>query len=205
MSTFSLRAATSADVPAMLALYAHYVLHSTATFETEVPSEELFALRLRSLQGQFPWLVCQQASPGGKRVIGYAYLSRLAERRGYDWVAATSIYIADGCRHSGAGRMLYTALEEIARLQGYRTLYGALAWPNPASAAFHQRMGFVRQGLLEHAGYKFGQNVGVAYYAKDLLPVVQNPPLPVPYSSLDERQIAQLLEDAARPSAPANQ
>ena len=52
-----IRIAREADVPEILAIYAPYVLNTTYTFEYEVPTEEEFLARFRSLTAQFPWLV----------------------------------------------------------------------------------------------------------------------------------------------------
>ena len=47
----SIREAVSADVPAMLAIYAEYVTQTAVSFEYEVPSEAEFTRRLARLGG----------------------------------------------------------------------------------------------------------------------------------------------------------
>ncbi|NLW78594.1 MAG: N-acetyltransferase [Ruminococcaceae bacterium] len=174
----------------MTEIYTPYVEADTASFETVAPDTGEMARRLQKTTEVFPWLVCEQAG----QVIGYAYASRLGERAGYDWSAAASVYVAGSSRRTGAGKALYNALFALLTAQGYRALYGVLASPNPASERFHERMGFVRQGLLQHAGYKFGRPMGVAYYAKDLLPVMENPPRPKPITAFSSADIAKIIE-----------
>ena len=50
MATVIIRPATVSDVGRMLALYAPYVLNSTATWETALPSRQEFARRLQACQ-----------------------------------------------------------------------------------------------------------------------------------------------------------
>jgi phosphinothricin acetyltransferase len=149
--------------------------------------------RMRALEGQFPWLVYE--SGGG--VQGYCYAARFGERRGFDWSVETSIYMAHSFQGRGAGRKLYTALLHLLAMQGLRTAYARIGWPNPQSEGFHAGLGFSVEGLLKTAGYKFGQSAGIALYAKTLLPVRANPPAPVPFSALPAGPVAQVLARAA--------
>ena len=55
-----IRIALESDVPEILAIYAPYILHSTVTFEYDVPSEEAFLHRFRTITAQFPWLVWEE-------------------------------------------------------------------------------------------------------------------------------------------------
>lgn len=165
-----LRPATEQDLPAMLAIYRPYVLRTTVSFETEPPSLEAFSARFEQRRGVFPWLACEREG----QVVGYAYAGRLGQRAGYDWSAEGSVYVAETARGAGVGKALYRGLIALLAAQGYRTLYALVAVPGPESEGFHQAMGFVREGLLRQAGYKFGGFVGVAYYA---LPLAgQGPP-----------------------------
>ena len=51
------------------------------------------------------------------------------------------MYIREDCRHSGLGTYLYTALEDIAKKQGLLNLNACIAYPNPPSEAFNEKMG----------------------------------------------------------------
>ncbi|MGD9560514.1 MAG: N-acetyltransferase family protein [Oscillospiraceae bacterium] len=192
MPSLPIRPATPADVPAITAIYQPYVAHTTASFETVVLTEAAMAQRMARYNGQFPWLVYQ----AGAEVLGYCYASPLSERGGYAWSAAASIYVREGSQRGGMGRALYAGLIALLAAQGYRALYGILASPNMASVRFHEAMGFRREGLLTHAGYKFGRPIGVSYYAKDLLPVAEDPPPPRPFASLSKSEVDALLRQA---------
>lgn len=198
MQSYFLRIATKEDIADILRIYAPYVQSSTASFEYAPPSEEQMMGRFELNSSNFPWIVCVN----GDTIVGYAYASRLGERPGYNWAAAASVYV-DGTRlHSGAGSLLYRALFRLLAAMNYRTLYGIVSCPNPESEAFHEKMGFVRQGLLENVGYKFGRPLSVAYYGKALMPVAENPPPPLPFCQLDANLAAALLHEEGQAPCP---
>ena len=78
MPGITLRMARPEDAGGMLAVYAPYVEHSTASWEYEAPSLAEFSGRLREhLDTGFPWLLAEEDGA----VLGYAYAGRFAARR----------------------------------------------------------------------------------------------------------------------------
>lgn len=197
MLELTLRVATPEDAPAIAAIYAPYVHSSTASFESVPPTIEEMAGRMAKLAGVFPWLVCQ--GPGGAP-LGYAYASRVGERAGYDWAAQLSVYVDQTHHHGGVGRVLYSALLPLLKAQGYRTAWGAVSSPNPASEHFHEAMGFVRQCCFDNIGYKFGKPLSVVHYLKVLAPPMENPPRPCRFDALDPKETAAYLAAALQPA-----
>lgn len=185
-----IRSATTKDAERLAEIYAPYVLETSTSYETVPPGAADMRARVMNLSGRLPWLVAEQDG----KISGYAYAGRLGERAGYDWSCTASIYIDAARRSEGLGQALYTALFALLKAQGYRTVYALISTPNPQSEAFHQKLGFEQQGHLKHAGYKFGHVIGIAYYAKELLPVMENPPRPVPYGALPDDIIENALK-----------
>ena len=69
----SLRDSTPADIPAIAAIYAHWVTTGLASFELSPPGvEEMQTRREAVLAAGYPHLV---AEGEGGRVLGYAYAS----------------------------------------------------------------------------------------------------------------------------------
>ena len=64
-----IRAATRDDMPAMLAIYAPYILETAITFEYEVPSPGDFMRRFEGIAANYPWIVWEEDGA----VLGYAY------------------------------------------------------------------------------------------------------------------------------------
>lgn len=150
-----IRPASEAHAGAMAAIYAHYVLNATCSFETEPPDEQEMARRLRTLVAQgLPCLVALR----GTELAGYAYAGRYRERPAYRHTLEDSIYVADGCRGSGIGRALLQALLERAAAGGHRQMVAVVGdSANRGSIALHERAGFRQVGVLRDVGFKFGR------------------------------------------------
>ena len=175
-----IRFATEQDLPQILAIYAPYVTHSTASFEYTVPTAEEFTRRFRTVTAQFPWLVWQEDG----KILGYAYAAAPFERAAYRWCAEPSIYLAPEAQGKGIGRRLYAALEDILQKQGYRLLYAIITSENAASLAFHQSLGYRHLATFPGCAWKMGKHLSITWMEKSL-PFVDYPRnFPVPASEI---------------------
>src|SRR5436190_12912854 len=88
-SALTIRPATPADLPAILDIYNHAVLHSTATADHDPQSlearQEWYEFRARK---NLPVLV---AVDGAARVVGWGALNPYHTRKGYRLTADTSV------------------------------------------------------------------------------------------------------------------
>ena len=160
-----IRIAEERDLPEILSIYAPYVLNTTHTFEYDVPTAEEFLARFRSVTAAFPWLVWEEAG----RILGYAYGSAPFERAAYRWSCETSVYLRPEARGRGIGRALYTALEKILTLQGFRRNYAIITSENAGSLAFHEHLGYRTAARLPGCAYKFGRCLGIVWMEKELI------------------------------------
>ena len=172
-----IRLATEADVPEILAIYAPYVLTTTYTFEYDVPSEEEFLTRFRSITEKFPWLVWEEDG----KILGYAYGSLPFERAAYSWCAEDSLYLRPEAKGRGIGKKLLTALEKILFAQGYRKIYAIITSENQVSLDFHRRNGYLFTAEMVNCGYKFGRWLGVTWMEKELPFVPFSGFFPIPF------------------------
>ncbi len=157
-----IRLASEKDVPAMLAIYTPYVTDTTFSFEYTPPTPDEFLTRFCSISENFPWLVWEEDG----RVLGYAYGSLPFERAAYAWCGEVSIYLAPQVRGKGVGRRLYTALEKLMLLQGYRVFYALVTSENTVSLAFHEKLGYRPGVVFDRCGFKFGRWLGVHWLEK---------------------------------------
>ncbi len=163
---FTIASAAPADATAIAALYAHHVLHGTATFETVPPDATEIASRMGKVAAAgWPWLVARDTAG---TVLGYAYCTQFRERAAYRFASENSIYIRDDARGRGIGTALMAALLEAATACGFRQMIAVIAGTEPASVALHARFGFVTCGLLKAAGRKHGRWIDVVYMQKPL-------------------------------------
>ena len=159
-----IRAATPADAGAIAAIYAPHVLVGTASFETEAPDAAGMAARMAAGDGLYPWLVATTGPEADDGVVAYAYATRFRERPAYRFVVETTVYVADAAQRQGAGRLVYEALVDTLRAQGFTQAIGAVALPNEGSIALHEAVGFRRAGVYREVGYKHGQWIDVGYW-----------------------------------------
>ena len=180
MSDICIRTATTADGPALLAIYAPYVQETAISFEYEVPSLQDFEGRIARTLTRYPWLVAER----GNGILGYAYASAFHPRKAYEWCVEGSIYVAKDARGRGLGSMLYEKLENLLKRQNVLLLYACIASPpqedehlTRASIRFHTRMGYHTVGEFPRCGFKFGRWYDMVWMEKRLAEPA-DPPLP---------------------------
>jgi len=148
-----LRDATAADVPAISAIYNHYVLHSTSTYQTEAETDSDRAAWLAAHGGRYPVVVAELDG----RVVGWASLSRYKERAAYEPTVENSVYVDERLHGRGIGHALLADLIDRGRRLGHHSILAVVSADQPASIALHERCGFTRVGHLREIGRKFGR------------------------------------------------
>lgn len=181
MNSLIIRMATPDDAERLRDIYAPYVLDTAITFEYKVPSQEEFTLRISHILERYPYLVAAQ----GDTLVGYAYASAFHERAAYDWDAQTSIYVAQDARGGGVGKRLYHTLENILFKQNILNLYACISYPNPASIAFHERLGYRKIGHFPRSGYKLGAWWDMIWMEKSIGAHTLNPKPVIPISKIN--------------------
>jgi len=190
-SEVTLRLADPADASAIREIYAPHVTESAVSFETEVPSAETMAQRIRERMPTHPWLV---AEIGGE-LVGYAYAGPHRERAAYAWSCEVTAYVATHAHGRGIGKRLYAALCTLLKMQQYVNAFGIVTLPNQASVALHEACGFRRAATFVHAGYKCGAWHDVGWWQRELQPASSAPSRPIALSSLPADAIRAILND----------
>ncbi|MEG2634559.1 MAG: N-acetyltransferase family protein [Oscillospiraceae bacterium] len=150
---YKLRMAVLADVNEILDIYRPYVENTAITFEYEVPSADEFGRRMDCIMKYFPFIVCEYCG----ELVGYAYASRQKTRAAYQWNAELSVYIKRSFQRKHIGTLLYKAIIEILKAQGFVNAYAVITHPNEKSELFHNKFGFTSAGISPKTGWKFGQ------------------------------------------------
>jgi len=156
----SIRSANPEDAKELLKIYAYYVTDTAISFETEVPSEEEFKLRIEEVLKSYPFIVACKDD----EILGYAYLHSFVGRKAYELSAETTIYLNPDKKKMGIGKKLYSVLEDIAKAQNITNLYSCIGYVdkddeylNNNSVQFHEHIGFRMVGKFENCGHKFGR------------------------------------------------
>lgn len=158
-----LRAATPDDAAAVAAIYGHYVRESAVTFELDPPSAEEMRARIEAAAGRYPWIVAQGEDGS---LAGYAYACAFRPRAAYRFAVETTVYLRPDSTGRGLGAMLYRPLLRTLVAQGYTQAIAAIALPNAASVAVHERLGFVHAGTYVRVGWKLGRWLDVGLWQR---------------------------------------
>lgn len=150
-----IRPVTPEDVLGIAAIYAHAVVHGTASFETEPPDNaEMELRRARLVAGGFPYLVAETEGS----IMGYAYAGPYRPRVAYRHTVEDSVYVHPGAHGRGIGRRLLAELILQAEACGFRQMIAVIGDSAQApSIALHRSLGFVPIGTLASVGFKHGR------------------------------------------------
>ena len=160
MSDVSIRAFGWQDVPAITAIYRHYVENSVATFDTEAPGETFMADKFGHMaELGHPVLIAER----GGQLIGYAYASVYRPRPAYRFTCEDSIYLHPEAVGLGlGGRMLANLLTE-ARAFGFRQMLAVITAERANSIRLHEKHGFRMIGRYPELGFKFDRWLDIVH------------------------------------------
>lgn len=152
-SVIQLRDSLEADCSFIQRIYAHHVLHGTASFEIDPPSvEEISRRRADIVEKGLPYIVAER----GGVVLGYAYVTLYRARPAYRFTVENSVYVRDGLTGEGIGSRLLVELIHRCTAAGFRQMIAVIGDSSAASVALHKKHGFTQVGLFRSVGFKAG-------------------------------------------------
>jgi len=188
---YIIRMAKEKDASKILSIYEPYILHTTITFEYIIPTKEEFVQRLKKIQVQYPWLVCEMDG----EIVGYAYASSFRERMAFSWGAELSVYIDERYQGLHLGKILYEKLIQLLKIQGYYNVYALINIPNEKSLCLHKKLGFREEGIQRKVGFKLGQWCDLMYLVKNLHKYEELPQaVPKSIHQIDKKIIDEILK-----------
>ena len=154
LGAVALRPATLADAAAIAAIYNHEVENTTATFDLVPRSLAEQEKWLADRTGAFSAIVAVNAEG---EVLGFGALSPYKERAAYRTSVEDSVYVDRSLSRRGIGRLLLTALLEVARESGFHAVFARIEASGAASRALHEACGFRLVGVEIEVGRKFNR------------------------------------------------
>ncbi len=150
-----IRKAELRDLEQLKNIYNDAILHTVATFDTEVKDD---ANRKQWFEDHeiSPYVIFVEEQEGVIR--GYASLSRYHDRKAFDKTVEISIYIDAAYRGQGIGTLLmeYT-LEYAKEHPDIVTVVSLVTGENATSIYLHKKFDFAYCGQLKNVGYKHGR------------------------------------------------
>jgi phosphinothricin acetyltransferase len=149
---FTIRTATPADLPGILAIYNDAVLRTTASYDYEPSTlEARTAWYEAHVQERLPIFVAED----GDSIVGWSALHTFRPKIGYRYTVENSVYVAAERRRQGIGRALLVPLIQRACELEMHALIAGIDAENTASIRLHAELGFVQVGHIKEVGYKF--------------------------------------------------
>ena len=166
MHSPTIRPATTQDLPQLLAIYNHYVVHTPITFDIEPMTLEQRARWFDqfSLSGRHRLFVAERAG----RIDAYAGTHAFRTKQAYDTSVETTVYCTADAQGQGLGRALYDVLFKALQGEDIHVFIAGITLPNAASVRLHERMGFTLSGTMHAVGRKFDKYWDVGWYEKVL-------------------------------------
>jgi L-amino acid N-acyltransferase len=155
----TIRLATPSDLPTINAIYNHYVLHSTCTYQTEPETPDARAAWFASHGPAHPVTVAEIDG----EVVGWGSLSAFHRRAAYARTVENSLYVRHDRHRRGIGRALLDDLVRRATDLGHHTIIAGISADQAPSIVLHDRAGFVEVARLKEVGHKFGRWLDVVY------------------------------------------
>ncbi len=166
--TIDVRPARLADAEAIRTIYNHEVLTTTATFDLVPRSLDDQQQWLSARSGAFSAIVAVEGpdeigeSGEAGEVVGFAALSPYRERAAYRTSVEDSVYVRRDRAGRGVGRLLLSALLDIAEQSGFHAVFARIESSGEASRALHAACGFRLVGIEREVGRKFNRWLDVA-------------------------------------------
>lgn len=161
MKEVSIRLAGVADAESIAGIYNHYVLHSTATFDTDAKSVEDRERWITERGPEHPVVVATDADDA---VIGWGALSPYSPRPAWGHTVEVAVYVSPERLARGIGPLLLADLVERARTVGHHALVSRIVSENGPSIRMAERAGFSRVGTLREVGRKFDRWLDVVVF-----------------------------------------
>lgn len=158
----TVRPATVADLPAINAIYNHYVLLSTCTYQTEPTTEAERVHWFTAHDAKHPVIVAEQVGT----VVGWGSLSNFHVRTAYENSVEDSVYIHHEFCGQGLGSLLLAELLRMAEVIGHHAVLGGIDAEQATSISLHAKFGFEKVAHFKEVGFKYGRWLDVIWMEK---------------------------------------
>ncbi|WP_428306796.1 N-acetyltransferase family protein [Lacipirellula sp.] len=161
--SLAIRPATEHDLPAINAIYNHYVVTSTTTYDlAPLPLED----RQRWFAGRdkiHPVIVVTTLTDGAEKIVGWGSLNVFRSKPGYRFTVENSVYVHPDHQRQGIGSAIIQHQIQQAKELDLHAIVAGIGAEQTASIALHGKHGFVEVARFPEIGRKFDQWLDVVF------------------------------------------
>ena len=153
------------DAGAIAAIWNPYIRETPNTFTTIEKTPPDIAYDIKACLGDNrAFLVATR----DQTVLGFATYSQFRNGPGYARTMEHSVILSPQACGRGTGRAILQQLEDHARRAGIHSFVAGVSGENTNAIAFHERLGYMRAGVMPEMGRKFGRWMDLILLVKRL-------------------------------------
>jgi L-amino acid N-acyltransferase len=146
----------------ILAIFNDAIANSTALYDYKPRAlESMVGWFDAKTKGRYPVIGVENDAGA---LMGFASFGPFRNWPAYKYSVEHSIYVDARFRGQGLGRMLLKEIIAAAEKQDYHVMIGGIDAANAVSIKLHESLGFTHAGTVQHAGFKFGRWLDLAFY-----------------------------------------
>ena len=150
----TIRLAREADIPVISDIYNHIILNTTAVYQYVAQTLDMRkAWYDAKMKDGYPVFVAEDEG----LVVGFSSYGPFRAWAAYKYTVENSVYVAEGQRGKGIGKLLIQPLIDSAREKGMHAIIAGIDATNDSSVRLHQSFGFREVAHFKEVGYKFGR------------------------------------------------
>lgn len=152
--TVNIRSATIDDLPGILDIYNHVILHTTSVYSEHPHTYEMRLTWYNDrISSGFPVFVAEAEG----RVVGFSTFGHFRVWPCYRYTVEHSVYVHIDHRGKGISKLLLQPLIDRALEMNLHAMIAGIDGENDVSYQLHQSFGFVEVAHFKEVGFKFGR------------------------------------------------
>ncbi|NOU84927.1 GNAT family N-acetyltransferase [Paenibacillus sp. LMG 31460] len=162
MSTLSFKELEESDIPLLMDIYNHFVVHTTVSFHTEPVEISEFTESVRHPNPRYQTYVITLDGV----LQGYVQVMPHKKKQAYDTTGEVTIYLHPECVGKGLGSAAIQYIETVAKERGFHALISTICANNIPSIHMFTKNGYTQCAHYREVGFKWGQFLDIVTYQK---------------------------------------
>ena len=152
------------DLPVVLAIYNHYVVTTTATFDPGPISMQTLRTRIAVGHDLYKAYVIHHMDD----MAGFCFLCQFKNHECYDRTAELGVYLKPEHARRGLGTTAVRHLEEVAAARGLKTIVASISGENEGSIELFRKLGWEQCAHFRGIAEKWGRAMDVIFFQRSL-------------------------------------
>lgn len=162
MSTILFKELEESDIPLLINIYNHFVMHTTASFHTEPVAIPEF---MESVVHPNPRYQTYVITLDGN-LQGYVQVMPHKKKQAYNTTGEVTIYLHPECVGKGIGTAAIQHIEAVAKERGFHSLIATICADNKPSIHSFSKNGYTQCAHFREVGFKWGKFLDIVTYQK---------------------------------------